>query len=283
MVSLIERDHANVSFCSNHILGTALPPPSVGGLRRRGPVTCGFAGLRPAPSRRPRAVGAVTTRSHWRGASSRQGARPLLAAFRGCSVRARAHLPCSPRRHAPAGVWPRSNTAEPSALAPPHPRAASPGVGAPSAASLPSRLASLISELASHEVPGFGAPALPSALGLGGLASALAIARDHGVSASGRATILPPPPRHPAGESSAEMWPSLPVQRHPRGSNRVGEEGRVNEELSGSPGRVWTRQTKMLSMRPAKVRGFAGDQLGLHPNAPGHMNRGSVGRRSRPG
>ncbi len=56
MVSLIERDHADVSFCSNHILGTALPPPSVGGLRRRGPVTCGFAGSRPAPSRRPRAV-----------------------------------------------------------------------------------------------------------------------------------------------------------------------------------------------------------------------------------
>jgi hypothetical protein len=28
MVSLIERDHANVSFCSNHILGTA--PPSFG-------------------------------------------------------------------------------------------------------------------------------------------------------------------------------------------------------------------------------------------------------------
>jgi hypothetical protein len=25
MVSLIERDHANVSFCSNHDLGTALP------------------------------------------------------------------------------------------------------------------------------------------------------------------------------------------------------------------------------------------------------------------
>jgi hypothetical protein len=39
VVSLIERDHANVSFCSNHILGTVLPPPSVGGLRQRGPVT----------------------------------------------------------------------------------------------------------------------------------------------------------------------------------------------------------------------------------------------------
>ena len=51
---------------------------------------------------------------------------------------------------------------------------------------LPSRMASLISELASHEVPGLGAPVLPPALGLEALASALAIARDHGVSASGR-------------------------------------------------------------------------------------------------
>jgi hypothetical protein len=38
------------------IFWAQLPPPSVGGLRRRGPVTCGFAGSRPAPSRRPRAV-----------------------------------------------------------------------------------------------------------------------------------------------------------------------------------------------------------------------------------
>jgi hypothetical protein len=38
------------------IFWAQLPPPSVGGLRQRGPVTCGFAGSRPAPSRRPRAV-----------------------------------------------------------------------------------------------------------------------------------------------------------------------------------------------------------------------------------
>src|SRR5512132_3634219 len=58
MVSLIERDHALklVSFCSNHDLGTALPPPSGRGLRRKGPVTCGFVGSRPATWRRPRAV-----------------------------------------------------------------------------------------------------------------------------------------------------------------------------------------------------------------------------------
>jgi hypothetical protein len=47
-------------------------------------------------------------------------------------------------------------------------------------------MSSFISELASHEVPGFGAPALPSSLGLEALASALAIARGHGVSASGQ-------------------------------------------------------------------------------------------------
>ena len=51
---------------------------------------------------------------------------------------------------------------------------------------LRSRFASFISEPASHEVPGLGAPALPSALGLEALAFASAIARDHGVSASGQ-------------------------------------------------------------------------------------------------
>jgi hypothetical protein len=186
VVSFIERDHANVSFCSNHILGTALPPPSVGGLRPNSPVTCGFATSRPALSRRPRAVGAGTTRLPWTGASSRESARPQPAAFRGCSVRADPHLLCSPLRHALAGVWPGSHPAKPFAFAPPHPRAASAGDRSPSASSLRSRLASFISELASHEVPGFGAPALPSALGLEALAFALAIARDHGVSASGR-------------------------------------------------------------------------------------------------
>lgn len=48
--------------------------------------------------------------------------------------------------------------------------------------------------------------------------------------------ILPPAATSLLGESSAETWPSLPVQRHPRGSNRVGEGGRANEELSGIAG-----------------------------------------------
>jgi hypothetical protein len=102
--------------------------------------------------------------------------------------------------------------------------------------SLPVALASFISELASHEVPGFVAPALPSLLGLEVLASALAIARDHGVSASGRRwrSCL-----RRLGNLLAYQVPRrghlYPYKRHPRGSNRVGEERRVNGELSGSP------------------------------------------------
>jgi hypothetical protein len=56
MVSLIERDPANASFCSNHILGTALPLLRWVAFGVEAPVTCGSAGSRPAPSRRPRAV-----------------------------------------------------------------------------------------------------------------------------------------------------------------------------------------------------------------------------------
>jgi hypothetical protein len=95
--------------------------------------------------------------------------------------------PCSPRWHAPAGVRPGSHPAKPSAIAPPHPlRCLHTALGLRPPPALPSRFASFISELASHEVPGLGAPALPSALGLEALASASAIARGHGVSASGQ-------------------------------------------------------------------------------------------------
>jgi hypothetical protein len=91
-----------------------------------------------------------------------------------------------------------SHPPKPSAFAPPHPRAASAGVRSPSASGPPSRLTSFISELASNEVPGFGAPALPSALGLEALAPALAIARDDGVFRIRPAVAsLPPPPRQP--------------------------------------------------------------------------------------
>ena len=239
VVSLIERDHAVglVSFCSNHDLGTALPPPSVDGLRPNSPVTSGLAPSHPAPSRRPRAVGAGTTRLPWTGASSRQSARPQPAAFEGVqfvpvltSFARRAGMP----RQAFGG---NRIPAKPSVVAPSHPHAASACVRLRPPRVLPSRMASLISELASHEVPGFGAPALPSALGLEALAQHWRL----------RGTTASPPPtgggdpdlsRHgnPASESSAETWPSPPLQRHPRGSNRVGEEGRAYEELLGSLG-----------------------------------------------
>jgi hypothetical protein len=80
-VSLVDRARARailVSFCSNHDSGTALPPPSVGGLRRKGPVTWPFAPSRPAPSRRPRAA------THGSGAARRR-------------ARARAHTPSGRR------------------------------------------------------------------------------------------------------------------------------------------------------------------------------------------
>jgi hypothetical protein len=166
-----------VSICSNHILGTALPPPSVGGLRPNSPVTCGFATSHPALSRRPRAVGAGTTRLPWTVASSRQGAWPQPVGFRGCSVRAGTHLLLLAAPACSGSTRPGSHPAKPSAFAPPPPHAASADARSPSAASLRSRMASFVSELASHEVPGFGAPALPSALGLEALASASAIAR----------------------------------------------------------------------------------------------------------
>jgi hypothetical protein len=200
-------------------------------------VTCGFATLRRALSRRPRAVGAGTIQLLWtvRARAKARGRNlPLQRMFSSCrfSPPLLAAPACSGRRR------PGPASAKPSALAPRHPpRCFLQAFGLNSPLALRSRLSSFISELASHEVPGFGAPALPSALGLEALAPALAIARDDGVFRIRPAVAsLPPPPRQPAGESRAETWPPLPVQRHPRGSNRVGEEGRASEELSESPG-----------------------------------------------
>lgn len=156
----------------------------MGSLRPKGPVTCGFGSWRPALSRRPRAVGAGTSGSLGR-ARARAKARgrylppsvgvqfvPILTSFA-----RRADMP----RLTSAGIVVR----KPSALARAYPRAAS-RRSVFVAMSLRSRMASFISELASLEVPGFGAPALPSAPGLQALAPASAIARDHGVSASGQ-------------------------------------------------------------------------------------------------
>jgi hypothetical protein len=233
MVSLIERDHADVSFCSNHILGTALPPPSVGGLPQRGPVTCGFAVSNPAPSRRPCAVG--TTGFPWTGASSRKGARPQPAASEDVQFVPVLTSFRSPRRHAPAGVRPGS-------LPPSRPRSRRLTLALPLLRSVSVR----------HETSGRALPpSSPSSPPMRCPGSGLQrsrrlsatkslrppwrIARDHGVSASGRRWRTCLRRRGiPAGVPSAETRPFLPVQRHSRGSNRVGEEGRVNEELSGS-------------------------------------------------
>jgi hypothetical protein len=181
------------------------------------------------------------------GASSRKGARPQPAASEDVqfvpvltSFARRARM----LRQASARTCSRQAVRVGAA----HPRAAS--AGAVSIRREPSGRAcpSLISELASHEVPGFGAPALPSALGLEALASALAIARDQGVSAFRPGGGEPSSaPAAACWRPSAETWPSLPVQRHPRGSNRVGEEGRVNEELSESPGQRHVRLGVRLS------------------------------------
>jgi hypothetical protein len=123
VVTLVDCARARarfVSFCSNHDSGTALPPPSVGGLRRRGPVTCGFAVQRPALSRRPRAVGAGNHPVPLDGRELAQRRAAATCRSRGCSVRARSHLllpaapACAGRRR------PGSHPAEPSAFAPPH-------------------------------------------------------------------------------------------------------------------------------------------------------------------
>jgi hypothetical protein len=184
-----------VSFCSNHNLGTALPPPSAGGLRPNSPATCGSSTSHPALSRRPRAVGAGTRDSLGRSRAPRQGVRPQPVAFRGCSVRAGAHLLCSPLRHAPAGIGrdriPRSR-----------PRSRRLTLALPLQAfglrrrEPPVVLCLLLSELASHEVPGLGAPALLSALGLEDLASALAIGPRR-LRIRPAVASLPPPPRQP--------------------------------------------------------------------------------------
>jgi len=238
VVSLIERDHAVklVSFCSNHDLGTALPPPSVGGLRPNSPVTCGFSTSRPALSRRPCAAGAGTTRFLGRsGAHAKARGRNLppsvdvqfVPVLTSLCRRAGMLRQAFGRDRIPPSR-PRSRRL--------HPRAASAGARSSRAASPRSRMASFISELASHEVPGFGAPALRR----------LSASKPLRPPWRSRGTTASP---HPAGggdpvsaaaatcsRTKCRDVASLPVQRHPRGSNRVGEGGRVNEELSGSPG-----------------------------------------------
>ena len=134
------------------IFWAQLPPPSVGGLRRRGPVTCGFAGSRPAPSRRPRAVssGCGVARRRARAQACRTARStdlqfvPVLT-----SLLRRPHgflqrRPSSPSA-SDAGIHSRSSTALTGCSGPDRsPSERSPGL--PSSPSAPR-----------HEVPGFGA------------------------------------------------------------------------------------------------------------------------------
>lgn len=139
-----------VSFCSNHILGTALPPPSVGGLRRKGPVTWPFVLPRPAPSRRPRAVSNGCGEARRRARAGAHTIRstdlqfvPVLTSF---IAAARASF--GPRPSSPFGIrrgHHSSSTGSPRCSGPVRsPSERSPGL--PSSPSAPR-----------HEVPGFGA------------------------------------------------------------------------------------------------------------------------------
>jgi hypothetical protein len=210
-------------------------------------VTCGFAGSRPALSRRPRAVGSGTFGSLGR-ARARAKARgrnlPLQRMFSSCrcSPPLLAAPACSGRRS--AGIASRQAVRV---------RAAS-----------PSRYLCRTLGLVRHEPSGRAlppsSPSSPPMRCPGGGSSGPAGSwpgspcvrlgdRDGPRRLRIRPAVanLPPLPRQPARVPSAETRPSLPVQRHPRGSNRVGEERRANEELSESPGQGPVRRRVMLA------------------------------------
>ena len=155
MVSLIDRALARaryISFCSNHDSGTALPPPSVRGLRRRGPVTSGFALSRPALSRRLRAVahGNVAARRRARARARTPSGRRILSS---CP----AHLPSFAARTASSGSRPSSPRPSGSVHLS---RTSAGSAGAPVPfARRPSARTGLrfLRARLRHEVPGFGA------------------------------------------------------------------------------------------------------------------------------
>jgi hypothetical protein len=151
MVTLVDRAIL-VSFCSNHDSGTALPPPSVGGLRRKGPVTWPFALPRRARSRRPRAVPAAMGQARRR-ARARARIPPGRRIFSSC--------PCSPpsfaARKASLGRRPSlafDHPAQGSLRGPPRP---SPTPWSPSLAVRASFTGlRLLRARLRREVPGFG-------------------------------------------------------------------------------------------------------------------------------
>jgi hypothetical protein len=188
VVSLIEDPRARtkvVCFCSNHILGTALLPPSVDGLRWNRPVTCGFRPARPARSRRPCAV-PRSSRAHGTCARSREGGGrflPLPRMFSSCR--------CSPPSFAAPGFLGAmfAGIASPSRLQ--SRRLTSRSLVRSCVSLRTPRLldracASVISELAScMRCPGLGLGA-PSCLGFEAHAPPRAIVRDCGVPAHGQ-------------------------------------------------------------------------------------------------
>ena len=207
-------------------------------------MTCGFAGSRHALSRCPRAVGAGTSGSLGTSAISRKGTRPNLPPQRMfSSCRWSPPLPltrCAGMlRHASAGIaslqavhvgarltltllcWRSVSVCrEPSGRAWPPSSPSSPPVRCPGSGFVHSRRL-----LASK-------PLRPPWRSRGTTAS------PHPASGGDP----PPLPRQPAGVPSAEtrlsppVRPSPPIQRHPSGSSRVGEEGRVIGELSERAG-----------------------------------------------
>jgi hypothetical protein len=144
------------------IFWAQLPPPSVGGLRRRDPVTCGFAGSRPAPSRRPRAVSSGL----WGSATPGPSAGVQDRQVDGSSVPARAHLP-SPRPHASFSAG-RARLQHPTrAFTRGRPRH-SPGAPVPIARRPSARPASrLLRALLAMRCPGSGPSVRPSGSRLG--------------------------------------------------------------------------------------------------------------------
>jgi hypothetical protein len=83
---------------------------------------------------------------------------------------------------------------------------------------LPSSFRLVISERASHEVPGFGAPVLPPALASKPLRLPWVIAVDHGLSASGQRWRSGLRRRWQSGRrAKCESRPSPPIQRQAKG------------------------------------------------------------------
>jgi hypothetical protein len=103
----------------------------------------------------------------------------------------------SPRRDAPTGVRPGSPPASRSAVVPHHPRDLPPqAFGLRSPRAFRSRWASFISERASHEVPGFGAPR-SRRLATPRLRARLGDPRAGCLCSWPAVASLPPPPQQP--------------------------------------------------------------------------------------